>query len=72
MAGDFKNPIAVDTYKNLYKCLDDDFYLILSMYKWFETGLYKIDLNNIPYKVALGLKYLIEYNEILKKDYIIG
>lgn len=73
MAGDFKNPIAIDTYKNLYKCLDDDFYLILSIYKWFKTGLLKVTLEDLTYDVALGVRYLIEYNQYLeKKEFLIG
>ena len=73
MAGDYKNPIAIDTYKNLYKCLDDEFFMVLSIYKWFKTGLLKIALEDISYDIALGVRYLIEYNEYLdKKDLLVG
>lgn len=66
MAGNAKNPIAIDTYENLYKNLDAEFYSILSVYQWHKTGLYKVDIDKIPYSWALSIKYLIEYNEILE------
>lgn len=62
-AGTPENPIALDTYENLYKNLDDEFYRILAMYSWHKSGLYKVDIDKIPYSMVLGLKYLIDYNE---------
>ena len=62
-AGTPENPIALDTYENLYKNLDDEFYRILALYSWYKSGLYKIDIDTIPYSMVLGLKYLIDYNE---------
>lgn len=62
-AGTPENPIALDTYENLYKCLDDEFYSILSVYSWFKSGLYRVNIKDLPYKWAVGLKYLIDYNE---------
>ena len=66
-AGTPENPIALDTYENLYKNLDDEFYRILAIYSWHKSGLYKVDIDKIPYSMALGLKYLIEYNEVVEK-----
>lgn len=65
-AGTPENPIALDTYENLYKNLDDEFYRILSMYSWHKSGLYKVDIDKIPYSMVLGLKYLIDFNESQK------
>lgn len=65
-AGSPENPIAIDTYENLYKNLDDEFYRILAMYSWHKSGLYKVDIDKIPYSMVLGLKYLIDYNESQK------
>lgn len=62
-AGTPENPIALDTYENLYKNLDEEFYRILAMYSWQKSGLYKVDIDKIPYSMVLGLKYLIDYNE---------
>ena len=65
-AGTADNPIAYDTYENLYKCLDTEFYSILDIYMWQKSKLYKVDIDKIPYSWALSLKYLIEYNEFLE------
>lgn len=65
-AGTTENPIALDTYENLYKNLDDEFYRILAMYSWHKSGLCKLDIDKIPYPMVLGLKYLIDYNESQK------
>ena len=62
-AGTVDNPIALDTYENLYKNLDDEFYRILGLYSWHKSGLFKVDIDKIPYPIVLGLKYLIDYNE---------
>lgn len=67
LAGNANYPVAFDTYENLYKCLDSEFYTILGIYKWFKSGLYQVNIDEIPYKWAVGLKYLIEYNEILER-----
>ena len=71
-AGTVKNPIAIDTYKNLYACIDNEFYLIISMYSWFKSGLISINAEQLPYKIALGLKYLIDIDEIEKRSSLIG
>lgn len=63
MAGTVENPLAIDTYENLYKNLDDEFFNILGLFSWFKSGLLQLDVSDIPYKYALGLKYLIDYNE---------
>lgn len=68
MAGTPENPIAIDTYYNLYRCLDSEFYTIYNIYKWHKCGLYRINIDEIPYKWALSIKYLIEYNEILERN----
>lgn len=65
-AGTPENPIAIDTYENLYRNLDDEFYRILAMYSWHKSGLYRADISKVPYGWALGLKYLIDYNENTK------
>ena len=64
IAGTPEKPIAIDTYENLYKCLDSDFYTILSIYSWFKSGLYQVNINDLPYCYAVGLKYLIDINII--------
>ncbi len=66
MAGNAKNPVAIDTYENLYGCLDPEFFAILGVYSWFKSGLLKVEIANIPYGWVLGLKYLIDYNEASK------
>ena len=71
-AGTVKNPIAIDTYKNLYSCLDKEFYMILSMFSWYNSGLIKINAEKLPYNIALGLKYLIDMEEIEKRSRLIG
>lgn len=71
-AGTVKNPIAIDTYRNLYANLDDEFYRILNIYSWFKTGLVNLKVQDLDYKIALGLKYLIDYNEIEKRGLLIG
>lgn len=67
LAGNAENPIAFDTYENLYKCLDSEFFTILGIYKWFKSGLYQVNIDEIPYGWALSLKYLIEYNNIVER-----
>lgn len=71
-AGNVKNPIAIDTYKNLYLNLDEEFYLILSMFSWYKTKLINLNVEKLPYKIALGLKYLIDLDEIEKRTSLIG
>lgn len=71
-AGNVKNPIAIDTYKNLYSNLDEEFYLILSMFSWYKTKLINLNVEKLPYKIALGLKYLIDLDEIEKRTSLIG
>lgn len=66
MAGTAQNPIAIDCYRNLYMCLDSDFFAILGIYSWFKSGLLNVNIENIPFGYALGLKYLIDYNETRK------
>lgn len=68
MAGDAKNPIEIDTYENLYKSLDAEFYSILDLYRWIKTGLYTPNINEIPYSWALSIRYLIEYNDYLERQ----
>ena len=69
IAGSAQNPIAIDSYRNLYKCLDSDFFAILGIYSWFKSGLMQIDIENIPFGYAMGLKYLIDYNEARKINF---
>lgn len=71
-AGNVKNPIAIDTYKNLYLNLDEEFYLILSIFSWYKTKLINLNVEKLPYKIALGLKYLIDLDEIEKRTSLIG
>lgn len=71
-AGNVKNPIAIDTYKNLYSNLDEEFYLILSIFSWYKTKLINLNVEKLPYKIALGLKYLIDLDEIEKRTSLIG
>ena len=66
IAGTPQNPVAIDTYENLYKCIDDEFYRILGIYSWFKSGIVHIDVSDLPYNLAVGLKYLIDYNEAAK------
>lgn len=71
-AGTVKNPIAIDTYKNLYACLDAEFYKILSIFSWHKSGLIRVNAEKLPYKITLGLKYLIDIDEIDKRSSLIG
>lgn len=71
-AGNVKNPIAIDTYKNLYSNLDEEFYLILSIFSWYKTKLINLNVEKLPYTIALGLKYLIDLDEIEKRTSLIG
>lgn len=71
-AGNVKNPIAIDTYKNLYSNLDEEFYLILSMFSWYKSGLISLNVEKLPYKIALGLKYLVDLEEVEKRSFLIG
>lgn len=71
-AGNVKNPIAIDTYKNLYSNLDKEFYLILSMFSWYKSKLINLNIEKLPYKIALGLKYLVDLEEVEKRSFLIG
>lgn len=68
--GDFKAPIAFGTYKELYSNLDEDFYKILSIFKWHKTGLISVNIDDLTYAQAVAVKYLIEYNDSLKQRII--
>lgn len=39
---------------------------ILSLFSWHKSGLLKVDVSDLPYNIAVGLKYLIDYNEARK------
>lgn len=56
--GDVKKPIAVGKKRDLWANLDDEFYSILDLWRWFRAGL--ININNLPYPIALGIRYLVE------------
>lgn len=58
--GDFKNPIAVGTYRDIYSNLDEEFYQILELWRLFRAGLIDLDISEISYKISLSLRYLIE------------
>lgn len=66
MAGNAKHPVAIGTYESLYKSLDEEFFRILSIFSWWKTGIVKLDVSDLPYTMAVGLKYLIDYNEASK------
>lgn len=56
--GDVKNPIAVGKKRDLWANLDEEFYSILELWRWFRAGL--ININNLPYPIALGIRYFVE------------
>lgn len=57
---DFKNAIAMGTKEEIYSNLDNDFYLIIELWRWQQTGLMHLTLNDLPYWQAVGIRYLIE------------
>lgn len=57
---DFQNAIAIGTKEEIYANLDNDFFLILELWRWFKTGLMKLTLDDIPYWQAIGIRYLVE------------
>lgn len=65
--GDFKKPVAYGTYEEIYSNLDDEFYRILGLFSWYNSGLLKIDINSIPYEWVLGLKYLVDITAIQQR-----
>ena len=56
--GDVKNPIAVGKKRDLWENLDDEFFQILELWRWFRAGL--LNINSLPYPIALGIRYLVE------------
>ena len=56
--GDVKNPIAVGKKRDLWANLDDEFFQIFELWRWFRAGL--ININNLPFPIALGIRYLVE------------
>lgn len=56
--GDVKNPIAVGKKRDLWANLDEEFYSILELWRWHRAGL--IDINLLPYEIAIGIRYLVE------------
>ena len=48
---------------NLYKSLDSEFFTILGIYSWVQSGLLTVNIMDLPFGYALMLKYLIDYNE---------
>ena len=60
--GDVKNPIAVGKKRDLWTNLDDEFFQILELWRWVRAGL--VNINELPYPVALGIRYLVEMDMI--------
>lgn len=56
--GDVKNPVAVGKKRDLWANLDDEFSQILDLWRWHRAGL--ININNLPYDKAIGIRYLVE------------
>ena len=56
--GDVKNPIAIGKKKDLWANLDEEFYRIHELWRWHRAGL--IDINHLPYEIAIGIRYLVE------------
>ena len=56
--GDVKNPIAIGKKKDLWANLDEEFYSILELWRWFRAGL--LNINSLPYPTAVGIRYLVE------------
>lgn len=40
--------------------LDEEFFYILEQWRWFRSGLMKLDLCELPYHIAIGIRYLTE------------
>lgn len=42
------------------------------MFSWHKSGLISLNIEKLPYKIALGLKYLVDLEEIEKRSFLIG
>ncbi len=56
--GDVKKPVAVGKKRDLWANLDDEFFQILDLWRWHRARL--ININNLPYGKAIGIRYLVE------------
>lgn len=56
--GDVKKPIAIGKKKDLWANLDDEFFQILELWRWVRAGL--LNINSLPYEIAIGIRYLVE------------
>lgn len=66
--GKFDNPVAIGKKGELWKNLDDEFLEIYETWRWYRIGLLKIELKDIPFNIALGLRVLCE-NEMSRNYY---
>lgn len=57
--GDVKKPIWVGKWKDLIKMIDNTFYEIIEIYRWYLVGAVKID-GNSDYMKAIGIRTLNE------------
>lgn len=63
--GDVKTPVAIGKKKNLWANLDEEFWQILDLWRWHRAGL--IEILNLPYEKAVGIRYLVETDLIENK-----
>ena len=56
--GDVEKTVAVGKKRDLWANLDDEFFQILDLWRWPRAGL--ININNLPYDKAIGIRYLVE------------
>lgn len=60
--GDVKNPIAIGKKGELWKNLDAEFFHIVELWRWKKSRLLDFKADELPYPIALGIRYLTEVN----------
>ncbi|PNX49892.1 MAG: hypothetical protein BV457_00195 [Thermoplasmata archaeon M9B1D] len=58
--GDVKNPVAIGKKKDLWKNLDNEFYEVFEIWRWFRIGMLKLNIQDLPCNIAIGIRTLCE------------
>lgn len=61
--GNIKSPLVVIKRKDIQSYIDDDYWELWDLYRWYKSGLFKVDMSDYPINVLRGIRLLTEINK---------
>ena len=58
--GNVKNPLTIGNKGEIMDLLDSEFFLLLDKYRWFRSGMLKVDVNKEPAYLSTGIRAFSE------------